>query len=62
MMTMRVLIAMMDRETFATTSPTTESCTPNDGKPRDDMERLRMIQERTYNEPERGRLEITATQ
>ena len=62
MITMRVPSDMMDRETIAAISLNTESSTTNDGQPRNDMERLRMIRERTYNEPDRGRLVITTTQ
>ena len=62
MMTMRVLIDMMDKKTIAAISPNTESCTTNNGQPRDDLEQLRMIQGRMLNAPERGRLEISATQ
>ena len=49
-------------ETIAAISPSTESCTTNDGQPREDLERFWMIKERMHNESERGMLEIAATQ
>ena len=62
MVTVRVPIDMEDRETIAAISPSTKSCTTNNGRPRGDLELLGMIQERMHNEPERGRLEIATTQ
>ena len=62
MMTMRVPSDMMDRETMVAFSPNPESSTTNDGQPRNDMERLGTTRKRTHNEPERGKLAITATQ
>jgi hypothetical protein len=55
MMTMIETIDMMDRETITAISPNQR--TTNDGQPRDNVDLLRIIQERMHNEPERGRLE-----
>ena len=62
MVTVRVPIDMVDRETFAAMSPSTNTCITNNGKTRGDTELLGIIQERMHSEPERRGLEIAATQ
>ena len=62
MVTVRVPIDMVDRETIAAMSPSTNTCITNTGKPRGDLELLGMIQERMHNESERGSLGNSAAQ
>ena len=62
MMTIRVPTDMMDKETITETNLYKESCSTNNGQSRDNLEQLEMIQDRMHNDPERGKLELTATQ